>query len=424
MRFLFASTRGAGHIGPLIPFAQACRRAGHEVLVVAPRSAWQHVARAKLPFAGVDDPSEETLGPLWDRVRAAGPGEQDHIVVNEVFAGEFARAAMPGMLALIERWRPDVIVRETLEFASLVAADSLEVPEAHVSCFLAVMDGDDWGLSESLARLRREFGLSEYAGDRADDPYLTLAPRALEDPSTAPAPGTRRFRVAPAPAQSLPDWWDGSEAPLVYVSFGSAAAGNGFFPAVYRGAVDALADEPVRVLLTLGTEVDPVDLGPVPENVHVERWVPQGAVMPHAAAMVGHGGSGSTLMAMAAGLPLAVVPLFADQPINAARVADLGAGLALDGVDSTRDRGPLPARRAVLPRRGVCRRDRDRVPPADRGRRLPPPLDRPRRRPRRIRGVRPPLVRIRAVEPFLATAKLNGVRPSLGSGSGWACAFR
>jgi UDP:flavonoid glycosyltransferase YjiC (YdhE family) len=71
----------------------------------------------------------------------------------------------------------------------------------------------------------------------------------------------------------------------------------------------------------------------VPENVHVERWVPQGAVMPHAAAMVGHGGSGSTLMAMAAAMPLAVVPLFADQPVNAARVAELGAGLALDGVE-------------------------------------------------------------------------------------------
>ena len=57
----------------------------------------------------------------------------------------------------------------------------------------------------------------------------------------------------------------------------------------------------MRVLLTVGTEVDPADLGAVPANVHVERWVPQGAVMAHASAMVGHGGSGSTLAAMAAG---------------------------------------------------------------------------------------------------------------------------
>jgi UDP:flavonoid glycosyltransferase YjiC (YdhE family) len=50
-----------------------------------------------------------------------------------------------------------------------------------------------------------------------------------------------------------------------------------------------------------------------------------------------HGGSGSTLAAMAAGMPLAVVPLFADQPENAQRVADIGAGLRLDGVDGLAD---------------------------------------------------------------------------------------
>ena len=103
-------------------------------------------------------------------------------------------------------------------------------------------------------------------------------------------------------------------------------------PEIYLGAIDALADAPVRVLLTLGTEADPAELGPVPANVHVEPWVPQGAVMAHASAMVGHGGSGSTLAAMAAGMPLAVVPLFADQPDNADRVAATGAGLRLDGV--------------------------------------------------------------------------------------------
>jgi MGT family glycosyltransferase len=118
----------------------------------------------------------------------------------------------------------------------------------------------------------------------------------------------------------------------VYVSFGSAAAGNGYYPALYREAVDALEALDVRVLLTLGIEVDPAALGPVPANVHVERWVPQARVMPEAAAMIGHGGSGSTLAAMAAGVPLAVHPLFADQASNAQRVADLGAGLRLERV--------------------------------------------------------------------------------------------
>jgi UDP:flavonoid glycosyltransferase YjiC (YdhE family) len=51
--------------------------------------------------------------------------------------------------------------------------------------------------------------------------------------------------------------------------------------------------------------------------------------MPHAAAMVSHGGSGTTRMALAAGVPAVVVPGFADQPRNAERVAELGAGIAL-----------------------------------------------------------------------------------------------
>ena len=83
--------------------------------------------------------------------------------------------------------------------------------------------------------------------------------------------------------------------------------------------------------MTVGRHADPAELGALPPNVHVERWVAQASVMPHAAAMVAHGGAGTTLAALAAGVPLVMLPLSADQPINARRVAELGAGLALDG---------------------------------------------------------------------------------------------
>ena len=65
--------------------------------------------------------------------------------------------------------------------------------------------------------------------------------------------------------------------------------------------------------------------------MRVERWIPQAQVLPEASVVVCHGGFGSTLGALAAGLPLAVLPLFADQPFNARRVAESGAGLALEG---------------------------------------------------------------------------------------------
>ena len=85
----------------------------------------------------------------------------------------------------------------------------------------------------------------------------------------------------------------------------------------------------MRVLVTIGAEQPMEDLGPVPANVHVERFVPQDDVLPHAAAAVCHGGSGTVLGALAAGIPLVVQPMFADQPTNAERVAASGAGIGL-----------------------------------------------------------------------------------------------
>jgi UDP:flavonoid glycosyltransferase YjiC (YdhE family) len=111
----------------------------------------------------------------------------------------------------------------------------------------------------------------------------------------------------------------------VYVTFGSEAPASHHFPGVYRRAIDAL--EGLPVLMTIGDRRDPAELGPLPRLTRVERWLDQAQVMSRAAAMVSHGGSGSTLQALAAGVPQVFVPLFVDGPANAQRVAGLGAGI-------------------------------------------------------------------------------------------------
>jgi MGT family glycosyltransferase len=124
----------------------------------------------------------------------------------------------------------------------------------------------------------------------------------------------------------LPEWWSNDGQPIVYVSFGSVAAT--FPPAaqIYSAALSAVAQLPIRVLLTLGG--NDLDLGELPPNVHVESWVSEPDVLAVASVAVGHGGTGTTLSALAAGCPLVVVPLFGDQPYNAARIAISGAGVA------------------------------------------------------------------------------------------------
>jgi MGT family glycosyltransferase len=175
-----------------------------------------------------------------------------------------------------------------------------------------------------------------------DERVLTLFPASLETPGTD-STLVSRYRAARGEPRPLPDWWPDREGPFVYATLGTAIGNMDQSRALYRIVLDALVDLPIRVLLTIGKDLPLELLGDVPSNVHVERFVPQDEVLPHAAAILHHGGSGTTLGALAAGIPMVVTPMFADQPFNAERVAATGAGLALP----TRGATPEDIRQAL-----------------------------------------------------------------------------
>jgi UDP:flavonoid glycosyltransferase YjiC (YdhE family) len=315
VRVLFASTQGAGHFGPLIPFIDACERNGHEILIVGPPT----LKARGYPFKAGAVPPDEILGPLWGRMPSLPPGQGDVVVVGVIFARLNVDAMLPTLKETIEDWQPDLVVREASEFASAIAADQHGVRHVRVSVGVALVEEAALAIA-APALDERHPGISDRI---AESPYLTCFPASV-DPS--PFDVTRfRHPATEAVAQPLPDWWPGDDQPLVYVSFGSVAAT--FPPAaqVYASALEAVADLPVRVLLTTGGH--DVELGYVPSNVQVERWVAEPDVLAHAAAAVGHGGAGTTLSVLAAGVPLVSVPLFGDQPSNAVRVAVAGAGV-------------------------------------------------------------------------------------------------
>jgi len=242
------------------------------------------------------------------------------------------------------------VVRDPNEYGSALAAELHGIPHARVAIGLASTEELGLGIAAgALDAIRRAEGLApDPDADRLRrSPYLSVFPPTLDEGAQ---PDTRRFHD-PAwdePPGDLPDWWPGrASEPLLYVTFGSVA---GSFPQalpVYGVAMQAVAELPVRVLLTVGRELDLDALPPAPENVRVERWVPQQDVLGHAAAALVHGGSGSTLGALAAGVPLAVMPLFADQPQNARRVAEVGAGVAVEPNRDDLDATVSPLREAI-----------------------------------------------------------------------------
>jgi UDP:flavonoid glycosyltransferase YjiC (YdhE family) len=337
MRVLLTTKRGAGHFGPLIPFAHAFRRSGADVVVAAPHSALDMVRAEGLSASAFDDAPEHERDAVFAAAWQRPEEDRGPYVFAEVFARLDARAALPGMLDICRQWRPDVVLSEITEFAGPLVAHAVGIPAICVG-ISQQGKGEEVAAASAvipaLDELGAELGLEpDPDGDRVlSIPYFTLVPEALEDPATPVTRGAWRFRdfeIAGGGASSAA--WARGDRPLVYLTFGSVVPTMEFFPGVYRAALDALSALPVDVLVTVGRDRDPGELGPLPANVHAERWVPQREIMSHATAMVCHGGSGTVTMGLAAGVPMAVVPLFADQPWNAERVAALGAGIALDG---------------------------------------------------------------------------------------------
>jgi calicheamicin 3'-O-methyl-rhamnosyltransferase len=147
-----------------------------------------------------------------------------------------------------------------------------------------------------------------------------LQPCAMQRDGAAPLPD-----ALAASLDEFNDW------PLAYLTFGTVVNHS---PALLM-ATRALAELPVRLVVTVGSDADPRALGHFPPNVHVDRFVPQSELLSHCDLVVSHGGSGTLLATLAHGVPQLVLPQGADQFTNASALEASGAGLALRGDDIT-----------------------------------------------------------------------------------------
>lgn len=332
MRVLFASTANEGHFGPLLPLVRAFAGLGHEARVAAPQSFARSLAGFGLEHEPFADVPGEIIGPVMGRLPSVAPLEADTIVIQDVFGRLAAQAGLPGVTEIIERWRPDLVVRETGELASLAAAERAGVPHAHMCIGMHGMASHFRALlAEPLSELSTLAGLDadRLATALADEPVFSVVPELLDFPDGGGSDAIRRFHepLPTATAERSPEWGD-LDRPLVYVTFGSVAGSIPPFAGVFRAALDALAGLDAAVVMTVGRAVDPSGLAPLPANARVFNWLPQGDVLAHASAMVAHGGFGTTMGALAAGVPQLAVPLFtSDQVMNGEHLAAVGAGL-------------------------------------------------------------------------------------------------
>jgi UDP:flavonoid glycosyltransferase YjiC (YdhE family) len=148
------------------------------------------------------------------------------------------------------------------------------------------------------------------------DRYLVLSPfpSRFRHPAFSLAPTGHTLHplaLDTAGGEGLPAWMDElTDKPIVYLSLGTSF--NSRRRHLFREVMDALADEPLNLIVTVGRDLDPAEFAPSPVNAHVERYVPVSLPFPRCDLVITPGGSGTIMAALGAGVPLVVMPVGAD----------------------------------------------------------------------------------------------------------------
>jgi UDP:flavonoid glycosyltransferase YjiC (YdhE family) len=332
MRVLFSCIAAYGHFHPLVPLARAFADEGHDVAFATSASFADRVHRAGFDLlpAGIDqDELERRFAPVRAHLRTLPVAERRPLAFAGRFAANEAPVKLHPLREIVAEWQPALVVHESGDLAAPIVAAAAGLPSVHHSFGRLIPTACFERAAPEIDPLWRELGLEPeplcgaYRGTYAD-----LCPPSFQ--STTPPQGIQVEPVRPlfpaAVGETAPAWLAGRRGrPLIYVTLGTVHNDV----SVFRTLLDGLEGVDCDVLATVGNGNDPLALEPVPANALVERYVPQAYVLPHAAVVVAHGGSGSILATFAHGLPTLLLPQAADQFDNAARCAEIGAGLVL-----------------------------------------------------------------------------------------------
>ena len=324
VRVLVMTWASGGNLPPLLAAASLLDRRGHEVTVLGSGETRAAARRLGLDVTGYQ----------------RGPDPDAHVAFEA--QAELMMATMAGSeIALdardaLAKLRPDLAVVDCMLPAAIAAARATGTPAASLVHFLyglartqMLRAGGGWTTDlRTLAATHRLLGLTVAADGlsawEAPDLVLVSAPRWLDIDCDAPANvlhagplGVGHPSPQPAPTRARP---------MVLLTFSTTVMG-GQTQLIDR-VCEGVADLDVDALLTLGGVVEREAVR-VPDSIEVMAFGDHDRIMPACAAVVGHGGLGTVLRALAHGVPQLLLPLGRDQAFNASRVEQLDAGIGL-----------------------------------------------------------------------------------------------
>jgi MGT family glycosyltransferase len=365
--FLFTTLEAGGVVAPTMTLARRLMARGHRVRVMSDACSRAEIEKDGATFIpwtrAPSRPTRDRKDDLFDDWAASAPGEGIMMLFDTVLVGPALKHAQDVMEELA-REPADLVVCSEMLFGAQAGCEAAGVPFALLTVntpfqpvpgapplgsglapartdeeralHAAILAGMHQALDSRLPALnaaRAALGLAPIASlfdqCRAADLSMAGTARAFDFPVDALPPKLTYIRPLLGDPRWTQRWTDpfapGDARPLVLVSFSTTFQNHA---GALQRVLDALAGLPVRAVVTLGDAIRKDELT-APANVALVDSAPHAELMKQASLVVTHGGHGTVIKALAAGLPMLILPHGRDQGDNAIRVTARGAGLAL-----------------------------------------------------------------------------------------------
>lgn len=329
--FLILATAGAGgDLQPLVSATLPLRERGHRAVFLGDSSVERALRGSAIEVQGLPpalDLGPRLIGAIREAMAATGgdPAAAGPLVQEAMTA--WARDVAGPTGEAVRRFRPDAVLSSLFGVEALHLL-SPSVPWAVVNSTFALGGEPERPLEEDfgpravplIARYRSLLGSAslvlhatdpvfDFGGVRLPANHRYVGPLGIWEPDARPVPGL-----------------DEPGDPWVLVTISSQLQDD---LGLAEAALSALAERPVRVLLTLGPGRDRSELARVPPNARVESVVSHADVLRRAALLLSHAGHGSVMKALWHGRPMVLVPWGRDQPGVAARAEALGVAVLI-----------------------------------------------------------------------------------------------
>jgi UDP:flavonoid glycosyltransferase YjiC (YdhE family) len=355
VRVLFAVSAWPTQYAAMVPVGWALQALGHDVRVLCAPSQVEPVCRAGLTpvpiLGGMTVEVRNRLQNYWEAADGLWqyPWLPPHPLTGQPLrslddfdVADYRRRVEPELarrtalsfddaVEYARQWRPDVVLQDPASLEALLIGRVLDIPA--ILCLWGPIGTDE---AEHMRTVPTDFSGSfpRYGGTEFDlgmvEYVIDPCPSSLEPPSRA-----KRLPVRFVPyngGAAAPAWLlEPPPAPRVCVSWSTALSTIcGPSTQLLPKLVDALADTDLDVIIT-ATAQDAATVGAVRPNVRVVERLPLYALLPSCAAVVHHGGSGTTMTAIAAGVPQLAVTFATEQATTGSRLAGTGAAIHLSG---------------------------------------------------------------------------------------------